>query len=141
MKFVPKIIFTIQIIHFYTGSKDEKLKELDQKLCAALLESDSEPLEEVKSFLNAGASSDFVDKNGNSAVHICCKKGYINILTLIIKLYPEEVDRSNIKDESLLVKSLEHENFDCWKKLIENGASNAIEAYLKSKIRHEKYLR
>ena len=70
----------------------------------------------VQKLISLGASVDKVDRNGQTCVHLACKRGYLDVLQAIFQLRP-----TNVKLHEKLQEVLEMRNFEgklasdiCW---------------------------
>ena len=100
------------------------------ELFKAVAEASEEPIESCQALFSQGASCDFVDDEGTSAIHVASAKGFNKLLEQMIASFPAEVNRRKVNGRRPLDVALSNTNQDGWTLLVENGATDLISVYL-----------
>jgi len=108
------------------------LKKCDLELYQVVHDATEEPVDAVRALIEKGATSDFIDTDGNAVIHIIAKKGFVQLLGVLLATFPAEINRKSKSGDSPLSLALENSHQNCWKLLISNRAENQIYAFLTS---------
>ena len=106
------------------------LKKLDAELFRIVAEASEEPIESCQTLFSQGASCDFVDNEGTSAIHVVIAKGFNKLLEQMIASFPAEVNRRKMNGQRPLDVALANKNQRGWTLLVDKGATELILAYL-----------
>ena len=108
------------------ASKTYEQRQLDQWLYN-VMSHDIPDIPEALNLLDQGATNDHVDSIGWTALYFACKDGYLELVKKILQIFPTQIERKTFHNGlTPLYISLQKENTEIWKYLIQQGAANPV---------------
>jgi ankyrin repeat protein len=110
------------------SKKNEKQKELDQKLFDELFTGNNDELVAIE-LINEGATNDYCNGDGWTALHWACFTGKDSVVVKILEKYPEEIEAKRTRSTGFrtpIGAAFEWENYKTAKLLLKKGANNVI---------------